>query len=112
MWMPSQASRRLNGVYVEVGRLIRDTRKSKKMTQGRLAAAVGLSRTSVTNIERGRQKIFLHTLSEMADALGVRVHDLVPEQDKPTLEKQLPKDTPPRVRELISKMVGRTGDSR
>jgi DNA-binding XRE family transcriptional regulator len=77
------------------------------MTQGRLATAVGLSRTSITNIERGRQKIFLHTLADVADVLGVQLHDLVPQQAKPTLDKQLPKDTPPKVRELISKMVGR-----
>lgn len=82
------------------------------MTQGRLATAVGFSRTSITNIERGRQKIFLHTLADVADALGVRLQDLVPQQGKPTLEKQLPKDTSQKVRDLISNMVGGTTTNR
>jgi len=48
------------------------------MSQEAFAKAVGLSRTSITNIERGRQPVSLHTLYFMADILGVGPADLLP----------------------------------
>jgi transcriptional regulator with XRE-family HTH domain len=51
------------------------------MTQDALAAIVGLSRTSVTNIERGRQKLLLHTLSRMAAALKTPLAEMIPVSD-------------------------------
>lgn len=52
------------------------------MTQVAFAKAVGLSRTSITNIESGRQPVSLHTLYSMADILGVEVSDLLPPSSK------------------------------
>lgn len=95
-------------IYTETGRLIRDSRKATGVSQGRLAASVGLSRTSITNIERGRQKILLHTLVDIAKALGVDLHSLLPTRGggmSATLESHLPKDVSPNLRKLISKMV-------
>ncbi len=46
------------------------------MTQENLAKLVGLSRTSVVNIERGRQKVLSHLLVRLADALQVKISDL------------------------------------
>lgn len=40
--------------------------------------ALGLSRTSVTNIERGRQPVQLHTLYRIAATLGVEPTLLLP----------------------------------
>jgi len=40
--------------------------------------ALRLSRTSVTNIERGRQPIQLHTLYKIADIFGVEPTALLP----------------------------------
>jgi transcriptional regulator with XRE-family HTH domain len=48
------------------------------MSQAALAKAVGLSRTSITNIEQGRQPVNIHTLYAMADILGIEVGDLLP----------------------------------
>jgi transcriptional regulator with XRE-family HTH domain len=55
------------------------------MSQEAFAKAVGLSRTSITNIERGRQPISLHTLYFMADILGVEASDLLPPAPKNTV---------------------------
>ena len=55
------------------------------MTQEAFAKAVGLSRTSITNIESGRQPVSLHTLYSMADILGIEVSDLVPPSPKNTV---------------------------
>jgi transcriptional regulator with XRE-family HTH domain len=65
--------------YADVGKLIRNARKTRKMTQEGLGKAVSLTRTSITNIERGRQKLLLHTLAKIADVLGVAIAQLVPE---------------------------------
>jgi transcriptional regulator with XRE-family HTH domain len=66
--------------YAEVGRRVRLARERAGLTQDALAGRVSLSRTSVTNIEKGRQKVLLHTLCSLADALGVAPEVLLPEQ--------------------------------
>jgi transcriptional regulator with XRE-family HTH domain len=65
--------------YAAAGKRICDVRNSKRVTQERLAFQVSLTRTSIINIEKGRQQILLHTLVEIARALGVEVSDLLPE---------------------------------
>ena len=64
--------------YVDVGKLICAARKKQKMTQESLGNAISLTRTSITNIERGRQKLLLHTLAKIADVLGVAIAQLLP----------------------------------
>lgn len=48
--------------YAEVGRRIRQAREKRGLSQEALASAVSLTRTSVTNIEKGRQKFLVHTI--------------------------------------------------
>src|SRR5687767_2795287 len=60
-------------LYVEVGRRTRMARLSRGVTQDALAERVGLTRTSITNVEAGKQKLPLHTLFEIAAALQVEV---------------------------------------
>ena len=70
-----------NAFYAEVGRRVRQAREYAGLTQDALAARVSLSRTSVTNIEKGRQKVLLHTLCGLATALGVAPACLLPDED-------------------------------
>lgn len=69
--------------YQEVGRRIRDARKRRKppLTQEGLAELVSLTRTSITNVEKGRQKFLLHTLADIAAALQVDPASLLPPSD-------------------------------
>lgn len=60
------------------GKLLAERRTGAGMSQEAFANAVGLSRTSITNIESGRQPVSLHTLYSMADILGIEVVDLLP----------------------------------
>ena len=60
------------------GKLLRQRRKELKLSQKDFARAVRLSRTSVTNIECGRQPVSLPNLYLMADVLQVDVADLLP----------------------------------
>jgi transcriptional regulator with XRE-family HTH domain len=67
-------------LYVAIGKRIRERRNELSMTQDELANAdhVDLMRTSITNIEYGQQRIQVHTLYAIADALGLSVYDLMP----------------------------------
>lgn len=66
--------------YVEFGRALRQCRKGAHLTQDDLATRVGLGRTSVTNIEQGRQHVPLHMLFELATAVGVEPAALLPKK--------------------------------
>jgi len=73
-------SGKIDDLYREMGTHIKRARKENRLTQARLAEMVGLSRTSVTNIEQGRQKLLVHTLNDIALALAVDPGDLFPER--------------------------------
>jgi transcriptional regulator with XRE-family HTH domain len=67
-------------IYHQIGNLIRAKRRATRpmLTQEELAHRVHLKRTSITNIERGRQKLLVHTLFEIAAALDVAPSALIP----------------------------------
>src|ERR1043165_8157209 len=67
--------------YKDVGALVREARKKAKgISQESLANSVGLTRTSLTNIEKGRQKLLLHTFIEIAASVGANPADLLPKR--------------------------------
>jgi transcriptional regulator with XRE-family HTH domain len=65
-------------IYVEIGRRIKKARLNQNLTQQDLSNRINLSRTSITNLEKGFQKVTLHTLFEISLALKVDVHSLLP----------------------------------
>jgi DNA-binding XRE family transcriptional regulator len=65
-------------IYEALGEKIRRARAVREMRQAELAKRVGLSRTSITNVELGRQGVAIHQLFEFADALGVEPCELLP----------------------------------
>ena len=60
------------------GGIIRSLREGAGLTQESIAKAVGISRTSVVNIEQGRQNISLFVATKLAGALGCGVDRLLP----------------------------------
>ena len=68
----------VDAFYVDVGRRIRDARLAKNVTQAHLAAHASMTRSSIANLEAGRQKIPLHILALIADALSVDPASLLP----------------------------------
>ena len=68
----------MSGLYKEVGRRVKDERVGLNMSQGDFATLVGLSRPSIANIESGNQGVSLHVLYNMAKALRVLPHHLLP----------------------------------
>lgn len=67
----------LDNFNEELGRRIRAAREGK-LTQAELGASVGLSRTAITNIECGRQRLLVDQLVGIARAIGVAAGDLLP----------------------------------
>jgi transcriptional regulator with XRE-family HTH domain len=87
------------GFYQMVGAKIREWRERRGMTQASLGEEVGLSRTSITNVERGRQAILLHQFVDFASALRVKPSALIPlTTSKP--ESQLPSEIASLVKRL------------
>ena len=66
-------------LYEAIGDRIRAARARSRMTQIELAQRVGLTRSSIANVEAGRQRAMIHALLQIADVLGVSLGELVPE---------------------------------
>jgi transcriptional regulator with XRE-family HTH domain len=64
--------------YNAFGRMLSETRRKKRISQEMLADELGLSRTSITNIEKGRQPVQLYSLYLIARLLGTDVKELLP----------------------------------
>jgi transcriptional regulator with XRE-family HTH domain len=76
--------------YQEFGELLKAARQLHRplITQGKLAEALGISRPSIANIEKGRQPVQLHLVVKMAEILGVEVGSLIPQQLPPLASKE------------------------
>lgn len=67
----------MQDVQKAVGARIKAVRGKKAITQDELAELAGLNRVHLYRIETGRQSMTLRTLKTIADALDVRMRDLI-----------------------------------
>ncbi len=65
-------------LYTIFGSRVRALRERRNVTQEELGRRVDLSRTSITNIEQGRQRVLLHQIVDIAAALNAKPGDLLP----------------------------------
>ena len=65
-------------LYKAIGTAIKGARLKRGLSQEDLARIVQLTRTSITNLESGKQQVPLHTLYEIAVAVQRDVRDLLP----------------------------------
>ena len=93
--------------YRQIGNAIRLARDKKQFTQEYVARRVGLSRTSLTNIERGRQKLLLHTFVEIVVALETTPSALLPSnlQSPAPLEAKLTTGLSHKDREFVERVL-------
>ena len=91
-----------------LGERIREARDKAGVKQDQLARAVGLSRTSITNIERGRQGVQAYLLSRIAEVLGRPAGELLPGRDSPTSIPDKVKDLEPSKREWAERVMRTT----
>jgi transcriptional regulator with XRE-family HTH domain len=69
-------------VYKTIGLNIRRLRKSAKLTQTEMAELLGFKLfTSISDMERGKIRIQVHLLIEIADLFGVSVQSLMEDTD-------------------------------
>jgi transcriptional regulator with XRE-family HTH domain len=71
------ATAAITNLYRSIGARIAEARQQRGVRQSDLAAAVGLTRASVANIESGTQRVQVHTLVAAAQSLGLDPGDLI-----------------------------------
>ncbi|MCD2190991.1 helix-turn-helix transcriptional regulator [Actinomycetospora soli] len=64
--------------YREFGQRLHDARTAARISQEALGRVVGLNRTSISNIEKGRQRLLAHQLPVLARALETTTEELMP----------------------------------
>lgn len=74
-------------LYQLVGEKIRKQRELQQITQENIANTAGILRTTLSNIENGRQQPAIHILFSIATALKTDVFSLIPRIDE--IDKQL-----------------------
>lgn len=60
----------IEACHQAVGIRVRHIRETLGLQQAELAKRVGMERTSIVNIEAGRQRLLLQTVEKLAAALG------------------------------------------
>lgn len=68
----------IDRLYADIGAKIRSARKLQDRTQDDLASMVGLTRSSVANIEAGRQRALIHAVVLIGEYLDVEPESLLP----------------------------------
>ncbi|MBE3123895.1 MAG: helix-turn-helix transcriptional regulator, partial [Planctomycetes bacterium] len=67
----------VQALYVQLGKTVRRLRLKLGWTQDVMADRSGLHRAHIGEIERGQTNVTLQTLKTLADALNVRITDLL-----------------------------------
>jgi DNA-binding XRE family transcriptional regulator len=99
-------------LYQAIGRRIREERERPelKMSQTKLADLLHLSRVSVVNMEKGRHRVPIDVLYDVARILSIEPHDLLPrlESSAAGATRKLPKEfqkLTPAARVAVSRLI-------
>jgi len=95
-------------LYRLFGSRVRALREEKHVTQEELAKRVDLSRTSITNIEKGRQRVLLHQMVEIAQALDAEPTALMPSADTAPAAAPMRKDVARVIKTLKAESTDRS----
>lgn len=95
-------------LYRIIGERLKQRRFESGVTQAQLAEATGVMRTSITNIEAGRQKPPLHLLYKLCMALDMEVSSFVPVNEEVVGSSAVPfniysgnDELPPQLAEIL-----------
>lgn len=99
-------------LYRHVGEFVRRRRIAAGLTQAELAERAKVLRTSIANIEAGRQKAPLHVLYKLCVSLGVEARWMLPTNAEVTRMETVAmpldgvvKQVPPKTAELLERLL-------
>lgn len=77
-------------LYDVIGARLRDARERKRprVTQEDLARSIGLERSSISNIESGKQRAPLHIIYRICELLGVDIAEVFPRLNEVAVEEE------------------------
>lgn len=64
-------------ISIKFGKRVKELRLQKKMSQGDLAKILGVHPTYISGIERGVRNMALKNIEKLANALGVKIDELI-----------------------------------
>jgi len=67
----------MQGISKKLGENLKRVRAKKKLSQGALARLLGVDKGYISNIESGNKNPTLATIERLANALDVKVNDLL-----------------------------------
>lgn len=97
--------KKVDPIYYELGDKIKLYREKKDMTQAQLAESVQLDRTTITNIEKGKHKMFVDTLLSFCDALDVHPNELISYAKSVNVTIELDDSLKKNEKEFIVKLI-------
>jgi transcriptional regulator with XRE-family HTH domain len=102
---------KLEPIYKTIGGIIRQRRRRLELPQVELARRLGISRATLANIETGRQRVLVHHVYALAEALDIKPSDLLPQVNKTGsisewAQFSLPNDLKPQQKEQIALIIG------
>lgn len=89
-------------IYSQIGQSVRKGRSRLHLTQQELADRLKLTRTSVTNIEAGTQRIPVHLAYEIAHVLNLSLDELLPSVQQ--IEREAEMELPPETAKFVQKI--------
>ena len=106
-------------LYNLIGQRLKARREELGYSQAWLADRVGLIRTSITNIEAGRQKLPLHSLYEICLTLDVDPIEVLPttgevgthEREEVVIDEKTRRRVPPETAKFIRTLVNEPRNS-
>lgn len=90
--------------YKELGRRLQRARKKKGISQEAIGKAAGLTRSSIANIENGRQPVHVLALCRMVATIDIAMTELIPEL-RPVSPIHLPDNLRPIERQSVLKIL-------
>lgn len=67
----------MSAIANKLGRVIRQERERRRLSQEALSELAGMNRSFVGEIERGEAMPTIVTLQKLADALGIKLSELI-----------------------------------
>lgn len=61
----------------KLGQNMKKIRLAKQMSQGDICRKLGLGRSYISNVESGKNNPTLSTITKLAEALGVKIEELL-----------------------------------